>query len=345
MTRLLALSLLLAACASQPTTAPLPMAEPQSLALQATVISAQSTDIVERIDLATETRRVTEQAISDGQTATAFPVAMASTQLAQTATALPLQVTQAAIVDAATLGAVQTQQANAQSTQSAYAEIYTGMTATSEAKADYDARRAGEWLGNVGGGLVLFSLAVLFFVLVMVGSWVVYLFGVHTSNRVNAPLVVEGVAYLPPGSRYRPAATEPNRIAEPTSTQPDAQPLPPNAVEWQAFWLRCCDYAAEFGTLAFRGGFERVLRLEDWQVGVRDSFAHHRLANVVTYGNGTQTAQWVSGQNAATAREYFESVPDWAPPHPARPPLFVKTAGVKNTAKQGVGGVEVLQTS
>lgn len=332
----IALALLLAACQAAPAptyTAPVEL----PLSVQSTLIVAQATQIAGDVARATEARRATEQAIADAQTATAYPLALVATQSAMTATALPMQVTAAAIVDGATLGAVQTQQANIRETSTAYAGIYVSMTATAEAVEDYRADRASEWLGRVGGGILALSLAIVGAIIMLVGGWTVVLFGVHLDRRVNAPREFGGRLMIPTRAGWR-VVEMPQLQAPQAEAMPDAKPLPPYALQWQSFWVRVCERSGELGGLAYRRQFERVLPLEDWQTGVRDSMVHFGIAQVVPYNSGDGVA-WAEGWDAQAAAQFFrDNVPDWTP-SPTQPPLFVKQTAPANSVKQAVGAV------
>src|SRR5688572_11548626 len=116
----LSIFLLLLCCACGTTNSPAPTAvfvdggrpisggQDLPLSVQSTLIAAEATRIHNDSAIATETRRLTQEAASDAQTATAFPISMEQTSLAATATAQPAYVTQTAIAYGAEIQLSQT---------------------------------------------------------------------------------------------------------------------------------------------------------------------------------------------------------------------------------------------
>lgn len=338
---LVSLALILSACTVAPAatyTAP----DAMPLFLQATRLAEQAEQVQVSIAQATQSRALTEQAIADAQAGTAFAVSIVGTQAAQTAIAPYTQAASTAFVATTNAEYTRSAQNDLHATSTAVAQTWIGRTATAEAEADYDTQRASKWLYDMSGSILAAALVAFGVVVLCVLAWLSVSFGVFIDRRAKAPMERNGRLFVDTRDGIR--EIPPLALAAPVQSTPaiETAPLPPNARQYRAFWVRACRYAGEFGTLNWRKGFDSVLRSGEWDYAVRDSLIKFGLAERVPSASG-YGCKWASGWNATEAEQYFrDNVPSWTP-SPKDPPRFVQQGNARNSQKQEAGGVDGLQ--
>lgn len=216
--------ILLAACAPS-VASPSVVIEPLSVqaaqrAIDAATNTAQAA--ATQAGLATESRRATEEAVNDSQTATAFPLAMQNTQAAMTTTALPISVTQTAIVDGARIA--QAQATAAQLSVTATAQYYAQQSVIDDQ--ERQAARDRWW--------VVWWTTVIAWVLFLL-TLVAWVFSRAVSNVV--PLLARSIWI----------AMRPPELTTIIDQKPVELPPPKSRIEkWQDYVIAFC----EFGEMA-----------------------------------------------------------------------------------------------
>lgn len=309
----IALTFTLTACASQPGV----IVEPVSVqAAQRSIDAATNTAqaAATQAAVATDSRRATEQTISDSQTSTAFPLAMQNTQAAMTATALPISVTQTAIVDGAQIAQAQT--------QAAYAEFEMTATALPTVAAAQATRQAqveswqttGQSVSGFGFGILQFTVF-LFLAVVLVaisfalGAWVAYLWRPRfEGDLIIQPSLRGWTVSAPPAL---PLPTSPPQTAPVVDNHHAAQDA-----GWRAWFVDVLAEADSRGSLSFQ-------QLADLFNNDRDKWFNNfavplvklNMVGPVRQGKPTKPEP---GWTIAAIRKVIEA--GLTPPHPAGEP-------------------------
>lgn len=330
----------LAGCVATPPTAtqPAPKVEVSTntseppLSLQGTQAAAEVTRIYGEAFAATEARRLTQQAVDDGQTATAFPLAMTATASAATATALPVQITQAAIVENATQAAIHTQQANAQATSTAYAGVVYSITATHEAEGAANWQRAGRSFSELteAGAVGIFWL----FVIVVLGLSIAFgfMFSVHTWRNVTAPRVIANRLWVQKAGQWTDVTPIP---ALARLEAPKSEGAPINLAPWKRFYREVFELSKQFDGLGWRKKFQLVMEPDDWRICIKEPLVATPVAVTVNYG-GSESCNYAPDWNADMAIGWLEGGNLPPLPYVGTPPVLrsLPTGYSENRPKQ-----------